>query len=82
MSHLKSKYVGSELVLFKKNGTAEHGSGLNHSNFRQNLEFCRIPIGIRNIACKVVAEWLIDVYENIPEMIGMNAWKKEGYKWF
>ena len=31
---------------------------------------------------KVVAEWLIDVYENIPETIGMNAWKKEGYEWF
>ena len=31
---------------------------------------------------KVVAEWLIDVYENIPETIGRNAWKKEGYEWF
>ena len=33
-------------------------------------------------SCKVVAEWLIDVYKNIPETIGMNAWKKEGYEWF
>jgi len=56
MSHLKSKHVGSELVLFKKNGTAEHGSGLNHSNFRQNLEFCRIPIGIRNLVMGYVAQ--------------------------
>lgn len=31
---------------------------------------------------KMVAEWLVDVYENIPVTIAMNAWKKEGYEWF
>jgi hypothetical protein len=27
-------------------------------------------------------EWLIDVYTNIPEDIGKNAWKKMGFEWF
>jgi len=31
---------------------------------------------------KMVAEWVVDVYENIPAMIGMNAWKKEEFEWF
>ena len=31
---------------------------------------------------KMVAEWMVDINENIPEMIGMNAWKKEGFEWF
>jgi hypothetical protein len=30
----------------------------------------------------MVAEWLLDVYNNIPEEIGMNIWKKEGFEWF
>jgi hypothetical protein len=31
---------------------------------------------------KMVAEWLVDVNENIPETIGMKAWKKEGFELF
>ena len=31
---------------------------------------------------KMVAEWLMEVYNNIPKTIGINAWKKEGYEWF
>ena len=33
-------------------------------------------------SCKMVADWLMEVYNNIPETIGINAWKKEGYEWF
>jgi hypothetical protein len=33
-------------------------------------------------ACKMVAEWLINVYENIPEEIGRNAWRKKSFQWF
>ena len=31
---------------------------------------------------KMVAEWLLDVYNNIPEEIEMNKWKKEGFELF
>ena len=31
---------------------------------------------------KMVAEWATEVYSNIPETVGINAWKKKGYKWF
>ena len=30
---------------------------------------------------KLVAEWIIEVYDNIPEEVGQNAWKNSGYKW-
>ncbi len=30
---------------------------------------------------KLVAEWIIEVYDDIPEDIGRNAWKRRGYKW-
>ena len=33
-------------------------------------------------SCKMVAEWVVEVYNNIPDAIGMNAWKKEGFEWF
>ena len=33
-------------------------------------------------SCKMVADWLMQVYNNIPETIGINAWKKEVYEWF
>jgi len=32
--------------------------------------------------CKIVSEWLLDVYTNIPEDIGKNAWKKMDFEWF
>ena len=31
---------------------------------------------------KMVAEWLLDVYKNIPGKIARNAWMKKGYEWF
>jgi hypothetical protein len=31
---------------------------------------------------KVVAEWLVEVYTNLPKEIGENAWKKTGFEWF
>jgi hypothetical protein len=30
---------------------------------------------------KMIAEWLVEVYNNIPEEIGWNAWKKRDYEW-
>jgi hypothetical protein len=30
---------------------------------------------------KMIAEWLVEVYNNIPEEIGRNAWKKREYEW-
>ena len=29
-----------------------------------------------------VAEWLLDVYNNILREMGRNAWGKKGYEWF
>ena len=31
---------------------------------------------------KLVAEWLVEVYNTIPVAIGTNAWKKKGFEWF
>jgi hypothetical protein len=31
---------------------------------------------------KMVAEWLLDVYKNIPSKIARNSWMKWGYNWF
>jgi hypothetical protein len=31
---------------------------------------------------KMVAEWLVDVYNNMPEEIGENSWRKTGFEWF
>ena len=31
---------------------------------------------------KMVAAWVVDIYNNIPTVIGRNAWKKTGFKWF
>jgi hypothetical protein len=31
---------------------------------------------------KMVADWLMEVYNNIPETIGINARKKVRYEWF
>ena len=30
---------------------------------------------------KLVAEWIVQVYEDIPEEIGQNARKRRGYEW-
>ena len=31
---------------------------------------------------KLVAEWLVDVYNNIPGQTVRNAWMKKGYEQF
>ena len=31
---------------------------------------------------KMVAEWVVGMYNNILDVVGMNAWKKEGFEWF
>ena len=31
---------------------------------------------------KMVAEWLVEAYTTMPEVIGKNAWMKDGFKWF
>ena len=33
-------------------------------------------------SCKMVADWLMELHNNIPETIGINARKKEVSKWF
>jgi hypothetical protein len=30
---------------------------------------------------KLIVEWLVEVYTNIPVGMGWNAWKKRGYEW-
>ena len=30
---------------------------------------------------KLVAEWIVEVYDNIPEEVGQNTWKNTGYEW-
>jgi hypothetical protein len=30
---------------------------------------------------KQVAKWLLEAYSTMPEEIGRNEWKKQGYKW-
>ena len=29
---------------------------------------------------KILAEWVVDVYNNIPIVMGRNAWKKKGFE--
>ena len=31
---------------------------------------------------KLMSEWLVDVYSNIPEAVGRNAWLKTNNAWF
>ncbi len=31
---------------------------------------------------KIIAEWVLDVYKNIPSQIARDAWMKQGYEWF
>lgn len=31
---------------------------------------------------RLVAEWVLDVYNNFPNQIARNAWMKKGYEWF
>ena len=31
---------------------------------------------------KMVADWLMAVYSNLPVEIGENSWKKAGFEWF
>jgi hypothetical protein len=31
---------------------------------------------------KMVVQWLVEVYNNIPEEIRRNAWKEMGFEWF
>ena len=30
----------------------------------------------------LVAEWVVDVYMNLPAQTVQNAWMKSGFKWF
>ena len=31
---------------------------------------------------KLVAEWVLEVYNNVPAHIARNAWMKRGHEWF
>ena len=35
----------------------------------------------KELSCKLVAEWIVKVYDDIPEGVGRNAWKNMGYEW-
>jgi hypothetical protein len=37
---------------------------------------------VKETAPKMVAQWLVNMYTNIPEEIGRNAWRKNCFKWF
>jgi hypothetical protein len=46
------------------------------------MEGDRIVDGVaKEPSHKMVAEWIVQVYESIPEAIGRNAWKKQVYEW-
>jgi hypothetical protein len=36
--------------------------------------------GYKWTSCEMVAEWVVQVYESIPEEFGQNTWKKQGYE--
>ena len=45
------------------------------------LEGDRIVNGVAKKPSQTqVAEWLLDVYNNIPRETGRNAWRKKGYE--
>ena len=31
-------------------------------------------------SCKMVAEWLVDIYTKMPESIGRKAWMNNGFE--
>ena len=35
----------------------------------------------KELTRKMVAEWLVDIYNNVPKEIGQNAWKKPDFDW-
>ena len=35
----------------------------------------------KELSQKMIVEWLVEVYNNIPVGMGQNAWKKRGYEW-
>ena len=36
----------------------------------------------KELSHEMVVNWLVEGYNNIPEEIGRNAWKKEGFEMF
>ena len=36
----------------------------------------------KELSRKLVAEWVLDVYNNVPAQTARNAWMNKGYKWF
>ena len=36
----------------------------------------------KELTRKLVAEWVLDVYNNFPAHTARNAWMKKGYEWF
>jgi hypothetical protein len=43
----------------------------------------RIVNGVtRELSCKLMSEWLVDVYSNIPKAVGRNAWLKKNLHCF
>jgi hypothetical protein len=36
----------------------------------------------KELTRQLVAEWVADVYKNLPAQIVRNAWMKSGFEWF
>ncbi len=32
--------------------------------------------------CKMVAKWMVNMYENISDEVRSNAWRKKGFEWY
>ena len=36
----------------------------------------------KELSRKLVAKWVLDIYDNFPVQTARNAWMKKGYEWF
>jgi hypothetical protein len=36
---------------------------------------------VRELTCIMVADWLVELYSNMPVEIGKHSWKKAGFEW-
>ena len=36
----------------------------------------------KELTRQLVAEWVVDVYKNLPAQTVQNAWMKSGFEWF
>ena len=46
------------------------------------VELIKIMIVAKEPTRQLVAEWVVDVYKNLPAQTVRNAWMKNGFEWF